>query len=111
MDIRSLVHEFTNRLQSLVQDQVVTRARAVVDSTLGNGGGRQTTLSGKTRKKAPRQLCPVPGCKNTAAPVYGMVCAKHKDVSKAKIKKYRAARRVRKARLQAEPNRRATKRG
>jgi len=49
------------------------------------------------RKKPPRQLCPVPGCSNTAAPVFGMVCAKHKDVPKAQIKKYRENRRAAKA--------------
>ena len=49
----------------------------------------------------PRQFCPVPGCKNPAAPVFGMVCAKHKDVAKSKIKKYREARRAKKLRLAA----------
>ena len=44
----------------------------------------------------PRQFCPVPGCKNPAAPVFGMVCAKHKDVAKSKIKKYREARKAKK---------------
>jgi hypothetical protein len=43
----------------------------------------------------------VPGCKNPAAPVFGMVCAKHKDVAKAKIKKYRAARRTKKQKAKA----------
>jgi hypothetical protein len=95
MDIRSLVDEFTDRLQSLIQDQVITRARAVVDGALGKGDGGALPRLG--RKKLPRQLCPVPGCKNTAAPVYGMVCAQHKDVAKAKIKKYREARRAKKA--------------
>jgi hypothetical protein len=38
----------------------------------------------------------VPGCKNRAAPVFGMVCRDHKDVPKAKIKKYRAERRAEK---------------
>jgi hypothetical protein len=38
----------------------------------------------------------VPGCKNTAAPVFGMVCGKHKDMPKAKIKKYREARKAQK---------------
>jgi hypothetical protein len=50
----------------------------------------------KPRKKAPKQLCPVPGCKNPAAPVFGMVCADHKGVPKTKIKKYRLARRAQK---------------
>lgn len=47
------------------------------------------------RRKGPIQLCPFPRCKNRAAPVYGMVCGDHKDVPKAKIAKYREARRKR----------------
>jgi hypothetical protein len=47
----------------------------------------------KFRAPRPPQLCPVPGCKNVAAPAFGMVCSKHQKVSKAKIKKYREARR------------------
>jgi hypothetical protein len=35
----------------------------------------------------------VPGCTSPAAPVFGMVCKQHKNVAKAKIKKYREARR------------------
>ena len=50
----------------------------------------------KPRKKAPPQYCPVPGCKNKAAPIFGMVCSAHKDVPKAKIKEYREARRAKK---------------
>lgn len=40
------------------------------------------------------QLCPVPRCKGVAAPVYNMVCKRHKDVPKAKIAKFRKARRL-----------------
>jgi hypothetical protein len=40
------------------------------------------------------QLCPVPRCKGVAAPVYNMVCKRHKDVPKAKIAKFREARRL-----------------
>lgn len=47
----------------------------------------------RPRKPSKPQLCPVPGCKNRAAPVFGMVCAKHKGTPKAKIKQYRDARR------------------
>jgi hypothetical protein len=54
------------------------------------------SIAKKARKKLPRQLCPVPGCTNPAAPVFGMVCAKHKDVAKSKIKKYREARKAKK---------------
>jgi hypothetical protein len=51
----------------------------------------------KPRRKGPIQLCPVPGCKGRAAPVFGMVRAAHKSVPKAKIKAYREARRAKKA--------------
>jgi hypothetical protein len=49
------------------------------------------------RKKPPKQLCPVPGCKNPAAPIFGMVCKDHKNVAKAKIKKYRQERKAKAA--------------
>jgi len=97
MDIRALVEDFTASLGAMIERQVIDRARAVVDGALGSGGG----VRAKGRKKSPRQLCPVPGCKNAAAPIYGMVCANHKDVSKAKIKKYREARRAKKAKASA----------
>jgi hypothetical protein len=105
MDIQTLVEEFTDRLASLVEGQIMERARAVVIGALGdeNGGSRGRppkalvfAVGKKPRKKSPLQLCPVPGCKNPAAPVFGMVCAKHKDLPKAKIKKFREARRAKK---------------
>jgi hypothetical protein len=96
MNIRSLIEDFANQLSTLVEQDALDRARAVVESALG-GGGRGASgaklLSGVRR---PKQLCPVPGCKNPAAPVFGMVCAKHKDISKAQIAKYREARRAKK---------------
>jgi hypothetical protein len=101
-NVRSLIEDFTHRLTSLLNTHAMERARHVVESALGvRRPGRPTKVSPlaigkKPRKKAPRQLCPVPGCKNPAAPVFGMVCAKHKDVAKAKIKKYREARRAKK---------------
>jgi len=100
-DVRSLVADFTARLAALVEENVREHAHTTVLAALGGhevGNGRrkngQTVLLGKARKKAPLQLCPVPGCKNPAAPVFGMVCKKHKDVPKAKIEKYREARRA-----------------
>lgn len=114
-NIQSIVDDFANRLSALIEAQVVERARATVAAALGaqgkRGPGRPPKLaklvqltapSGvalaakKPRKKAPPQLCPVPGCKNRAAPIFGMVCSKHKDVPKAKIKEYREARRAKK---------------
>lgn len=56
--------------------------------------GVSTSAAKVLTRKRPRQLCPVPNCKNAAAPIFGMVCAEHKDVAKTKIKKYRDARRA-----------------
>lgn len=105
MTIRSLIEDFTNQLSSLLEHDALDRARAAVESALGAGGrpGRPAKVlpqakllsftGGRPRAK---QLCPVPGCKNPAAPVFGMVCSKHKDVPKAKIAKFRDARRAKK---------------
>ena len=95
MNIRLLIEDFTNQLSSLLEQDALARARAVVESALGGrrAGSGAKLLSGVRR---PKQLCPVPGCKNPAAPVFGMVCAKHKDISKTQIAKYRRARRARK---------------
>jgi hypothetical protein len=103
-DIRTLVETFTSQLAALVEGQALDRARAAVEGALGiRRPGRPakiapspTAIAVKPRKKPPKQFCPVPGCKNPAAPVFGMVCAKHKDVAKTKIKKYREARKAKK---------------
>ena len=97
MDIRSLVEEFSAGLGSLIEREVIDRARSVVDGALGRGGG----VVAKARRKSPRQLCPVPGCRNAAAPVFGMVCADHKNVPKTKIRKFREARRAKKLKAAA----------
>lgn len=99
MDIRQLVARFTQRLHAVVDEISVARARQAVMHALGEKRGRlpkgmAAILGRKPRRKGPRQLCPVPGCENAAAPVFGMVCAAHKGVSKAKIKQYREARRA-----------------
>ena len=110
-ELRTVVENFTNQLAQVIEAQIMERARSAVAAAL-DGNGRIPGRRGrppkalalatgwvatkKPRKKAPKQLCPVPGCSNPAAPVFGMVCADHKDVAKAKIKKYREARRAQK---------------
>ncbi len=114
-NIQSIVEDFANQLTALIEEQVMSRARAAMSAALGGppvkrGPGRPPKAAKafaavaavaptrkKPRKKAPPQYCPVPGCKNKAAPIFGMVCSDHKDVPKAKIKEYREARRVQKA--------------
>jgi hypothetical protein len=112
-ELNTIVSDFAMQLSSLVEKEATERARTAVMAAFGNpplrGPGRPPKLAGrsafiapvvsaakKARKKPPLQLCPVPGCKNPAAPVFGMVCAKHKDLPKAVIKKYREARKAKK---------------
>jgi hypothetical protein len=107
-EIHSIVQDFVSRLSSLIEQDAVTRARAHVLSAFGVGsaggrrGGRPLAFGAvgaegrRQRRKGPIQLCPVPGCTNRAAPVFGMVCSKHKDLPKATIKKYREQRRAKK---------------
>jgi hypothetical protein len=113
-DIKTLVLTFADRLQEVIETDIIDRARTAVLTAMGIAAPKKpgrppkaATLSAAKvsavatkRKKPPLQLCPVPGCKNAAAPVFGMVCAKHRDLPKATIKKYREARRARK--LKAE---------
>ncbi|HZL20324.1 MAG TPA: hypothetical protein VFG23_21505 [Polyangia bacterium] len=117
-----LIEDFSNQLTALIESQALDQARAVVERALGvrrpgrppktapltltaepskdtgKAAGKNTEkkTEKKTRKKMPKQFCPVPGCKNAAAPVFGMVCADHKNVAKSKIKKYREARKAQK---------------
>jgi hypothetical protein len=112
MEIRTIVDNFTSQVDAMIEAVSTDRARRAIAAAFpGNGVRRRgrppkglAPLSGpaaRRRRKGPKQLCPVPGCKNSAAPVFGMVCAKHKDMPNAKIKKYREARRARKAKAAA----------
>jgi hypothetical protein len=105
-DIRSLVEEFVNQVVAAVEADSVRRVQLAVATAFGSGAVASRRPGRPARgglgaapvvRRRPKQLCPVPGCTGVAAPVFGMVCAKHKDVPKGKIKEYRAARRAAKA--------------
>src|SRR5689334_23293975 len=113
-DLQSLVTSFVLQLVSVVEVATTDRIQAALAQALGapakRGPGRPpknvaaapvVPAPAKPRKKPPKQLCPVPGCKNPAAPVFGMVCAKHKDLPKAKIRKFREARKAKKLGLKS----------
>jgi hypothetical protein len=104
-NITAQIETFTNQLVATIEAAVVQRIQAALAGAFGTpqkrGPGRPpkqpvahvAVERTAERKKPPRQLCPVPGCKNLAAPVFGMVCKDHKNVAKSKIKKYREERR------------------
>jgi hypothetical protein len=100
-DIRSIVEAFVNQVVDAVEAESVRRVQAAVTNAFGGlapvrHAGAAQAHAAPVRHR-PKQFCPVPGCTGVAAPVFGMVCAKHKDVPKAKIKEYRAQRRAAKA--------------
>lgn len=111
--IADIVTDFVDRLTSAIEGEALSRAREAVIAAVngkpaGRGPGRPAQVTrgpgrppGRPRKKPPIQYCPVPGCKNRAAPVFGMVCAEHKNVAKSLIKKYRAQRKAERAKKEA----------
>jgi len=102
-NITAQIEIFTRQLVATVEAAVTQRIQAALAGAFGapekRGPGRPPkqavalVAAVAARKKPPKQLCPVPGCKNVAAPIFGMVCKEHKGVAKAKIKKYRQERR------------------
>jgi hypothetical protein len=108
-NITAQIETFTQQLVATVEAAVAQRIQAALAGAFGvpqkRGPGRPPKQAvahvahvavkrTAERKKPPRQLCPVPGCKNVAAPVFGMVCKEHKKVAKSKIKKYREERKA-----------------
>jgi hypothetical protein len=100
-DIGALVRGFFSTLVAAVEQNTTHRIHTAL---MGHG-----KVNGRSFGPRPKQLCPVPGCKNPAAPIFGMVCSAHKDVPKAKIKEYRQARREAKVSARQVGRRRAGK--
>jgi hypothetical protein len=119
LNVTSLVEAFTRQLVATVEAATAQRIQAALAAAFGSaprrGPGRPPKQAAApaavavhvapkaARRKPPKQLCPVPGCKNPAAPIFGMVCKEHKNVAKSKIKKYREERRESKGTTAAKP--------
>jgi hypothetical protein len=108
-NITVMVETFAFQITAAVEAAMADRIQAALAGVFGappkRGPGRlpkKQTVAGVApvaarsagKKTRPKQFCPVPGCKNVAAPVFGMVCKDHKNVAKSKIKKYRADRKA-----------------
>jgi hypothetical protein len=102
--ITAQIETFTQQLVATVEAAVAQRIQGALAGAFGipqkRGPGRppKQAVAHVAPVAAPKparkkQLCPVPGCTNPAAPIFGMVCKDHKNVAKSKIKKYREARR------------------
>lgn len=93
--IAKAVNDFVGRMTTLVEAQIKEQVIDRMKESNGHSRGRApAAVKAKTaRRKGPIQLCPAPGCKERSAPVFSMMCKKHKDASKTQIKKWREARR------------------
>jgi hypothetical protein len=108
LNITAIVESFVGRIAAAVEASVSQRLQAAIAAAFGapqkGGPGRPAkqavagvapvAAKSAEMKARPKQFCPVPGCKNTAAPIFGMVCKDHKSVAKSKINKYRAERKA-----------------
>lgn len=137
--IATLTDRFTTSVLSFVDSAVDTKVRDILTAALGGSKPAKTkkkSLSmsevlmrlhnsdkaeakkmkrtgqyGLTRKKMPVQLCPVPGCKDNAAPIFGMLCTKHKNTTAKLVHKYREARKEMKAKEANKANKPAVSKG
>ena len=105
-NISVMVETFAIQITAAVEASMADRIQAALANAFGAppklGPGRPAkqavaavvpvVAKSAGKKTGPKQLCPVPGCKNVAAPVFGMVCKDHRNVAKSKIKKYREER-------------------
>jgi hypothetical protein len=96
-EVKALIDKFTAQIQEVAIAQVTNKVIARLNAPPVAYLTPKAKRTKKHRRRAPIQLCPVPQCSNRAAPVYGMLCAKHKATPKRMVAKFRAARRARKA--------------
>ena len=88
--INPIIQDFAHRLAAVVERFTVGRIEAAVKASGNALQGRRGRAAGATRTRG-KTLCYYPGCKNVAAPRFGMFCAAlHKDIPKTEKEKYRA---------------------
>jgi hypothetical protein len=86
--IMPLIEQFARTIGSRVERLTTKRIQTEIARALGRKRGVL-----RTRRSRPAKTCYYPGCKNTAAPRFGMFCAaEHKDLPAAKKKEIRAKR-------------------
>lgn len=86
--VTPLVDQFAARLGQTLERFITTRiAKETKDA------GTRRPGRAPTRARRGKTFCYYPGCKNVAAPRFGMFCAAlHKDLPKAEKERYRAQR-------------------
>ena len=87
--VEPIVEQFTRRLGETLERFITTRIQKEIARSERDGAQRNRRAA--SRRRRARSLCYFPGCKNVAAPRFGMFCAAvHKNLPKAEKEKYRA---------------------
>jgi len=86
--VTPIVNEFASQLATVIERFTSERIAAATRAQRSVAVARKSRQPGGSRKK----LCYVPGCRNLAAPRFGMFCAaKHKGLPVSAKNRYRAA--------------------
>lgn len=86
--ITAIVEQFAGRMGSVLERFITGRIERELKKERSRARGRGGR--GRRRRRA-KVLCYFPGCRNLAAPRFGMFCAAlHKTLPKAEKEKYRA---------------------
>lgn len=84
--ILPIVEQYAKRLGETLERFITKRIDRELEATRSRGGNGR-----RRRRKRPTVHCYYAGCKNIAAPRFGMFCAAlHKGLSKAEKEKYRS---------------------
>jgi hypothetical protein len=93
--VKPILLDFAREIATAVERITLDRVRSVLDGAGthgGRGAGKSAARVGRPRGKRAQLNCYYPGCKNVAAPRFGMFCsALHKDLPAAEKEKYRKA--------------------
>src|SRR5216683_1758092 len=85
--ILPMLHDFASEISAAVEKFTISRVSALIGAQSSGNGIRNG------RRKRATVTCYYPGCKNVAAPRFGMFCAAlHKGLPKADKARYRALR-------------------
>lgn len=88
--VNPIVEQFARRLGAQLERFITGRIEKELKGQRAPGARRG---AGRARRRRAKVLCYYPGCKNLAAPRFGMFCAAlHKNLSKADKEKYRQER-------------------
>jgi len=97
VNLEELVNKFVLDLTSLLHNNIYNSVSVKIagqTKTMRLYDNGEKIVAKKKRKVV---LCPVRRCKSVAAPVFGMVCKKHKDVPKKVVNEFRRLRKAKAA--------------